>query len=161
MSHTKPKTTYWICDSCHQPIGSVDDGWVEWVTYAENKGTDHGLRLVHHVPASPRKRGCQYDEDALFAKNEGMVNDLGLDHFVGPDGLTALLELTTSSTLPKEEIVLMIQRLHVPGYEIARLHIDAAIAEGIIEPNMAPGFHWQDEIARVLDWAKKKGRTPI
>ncbi|XHR31043.1 MAG: hypothetical protein ACFUZC_10870 [Chthoniobacteraceae bacterium] len=46
----------------------------------------------------------------------------------------------------------MIKRLHIHGYEHARLHFDEAIANGVFEPNTALGYHPQEDIKAVLDW---------
>lgn len=52
----------------------------------------------------------------------------------------------------------MIQRLQTPGYEQARLHADRAVQEGVISPNLAPGFFWQEQIEEVIAWAEERQR---
>jgi NCAIR mutase (PurE)-related protein len=89
-----------------------------------------------------------------------MLQDAALEDFLGADGLTDLLELLSRGELPQEQVVEMIKRLHTPGYERARFHVEAAAREGIIEPNMAPGFYSQQDIIRVVEWADAQGLKP-
>lgn len=152
----------WVCDTCGQTIAKGIDGYVQWITLevdGETKGRD--LTIVHHVPASPRKSknrpyGCQFDEKAELAKDEGIVSDSDLPSFLGPDGLMRLLIMLTEGELPPKTILEVIKRLHIPGYERVRLHFRRAIAEGLFEPNTPEGFYWQSEIQAVLDWAKEE-----
>lgn len=140
----------WQCDTCGKKIKAVEDGWVEWITVVnQKKGTSTGrdLRLVH-------KGKCQFNERAENDKDGGIVGDLGLADFLGPDGLVALLELLDRGEIPQVDVIAMIQRLHVPGYEQARPHFKRAISEGVIEPNMAPGFYVQSDIEAVIAWEK-------
>ena len=112
----------WICDTCGEPIEKVEDGWVEWLHKSDNGiYIDKGLRLVHHKPASPLKTngGCQYKEQESF-KDGFTVGDLPLKYFLNDGGLMLLLEKFVSTTLPKEEIIELIKRLHIKDYEKAR-----------------------------------------
>ncbi|MBN8233362.1 hypothetical protein JYK02_38180 [Corallococcus macrosporus] len=104
--------------------------------------------------------GCQYDAREEFQRDRATLADLGLESFLGADGLTDLLSLFSQDNLPAVELIRMIQRLHTPGYEQARFHVSAATADGVIAPDLPPGFYWQDELARVLDWAESQGRKP-
>jgi hypothetical protein len=154
-----PETSRWYCDTCGEAIRHAQDGWVEWLVRLEDsKPIGRGFRLVHHQPASPRPQGCQYDSDQEYQRDRSTISDVPLTDFLGHDGLTYLLEVLSRGLLPQEEVVEMIKRLHTPGYERARLHAQAAIAAGIIEPNMAPGFYWQRDIAAVLDWVATQNR---
>jgi hypothetical protein len=147
----------WICDTCHETINSVDDGWFEWksVPKADGEyGGRIGFRLVHAGTKGPNgRKGCMYNERG-FAKGESLA-DLPLEQFVGPDGLMNLLEFLSDSP-GSDELIEMIKRLHVPGYEGARLHFDRAIREGVFEPNSKPGFHSQRQIERVRTWLEEK-----
>jgi hypothetical protein len=58
--------------------------------------------------------------------------------------------------VPKEEALEMIKRLHIPGYEEARHYFDEAIAEGVYEPNTAPGFPHQSQINAVLTYVRER-----
>jgi hypothetical protein len=145
-------TTKWFCDTCGQQIQSVKDGWVEWIKCKDADGRYYGrwLRLVHHRPSSPLTKGCQYDESHEYKMDCGIVNDLSLESFVEADGLMQLLSLLSHGDAPQAEIIEMIQRIHIPGYEEARPYFQEAISEGEIEPNLPEGFYWQSSIARVI-----------
>ncbi|MFE8595829.1 hypothetical protein [Archangium violaceum] len=156
-----PATLRWYCDTCGQSIRHSRDGWVEWLIRTEGScRLGRGFRLVHHQPASPRPQGCQYDGDQEYQRDRSIVCDVALDDFLGHDGLTYLLEVLSRGELPQEQVVEMIKRLHTPGYERARFHVQSAAAEGVIEPNMATGFYSQGDITRVLDWADDEDRKP-
>ena len=83
-----------------------------------------------------------------------------LDNYVGPDGLMDLLAFLYDKDFKDDtEVLEMIKRLHVPGYEHAFRHFDAAIAAGVFEPNTAPGYYSQRDIKAVLEWLKDKDRS--
>lgn len=145
----------WICDSCGGHIEKVEDGWVEWITFTGPTGEEVGrdMRLVHIKPASPRKGslyGCQFDDNKEYKRDKGMVNDMPLDDFMGSNGLMYLLMMSARNVPPKEQVIEMIKRLHIPGYEFARFHFKRAEAEGILEPSYPGGFYTQNEIETVL-----------
>ncbi len=145
----------WFCDFCGEAIKKVEDGWVEWIEILHEDGsvTGRDLRLVHHRPASPLKdspHACQFNGKAEYKKDKGSVSDLGLESFIGPDGLMYLLSFLIRGHLPKEDVIRMILRLHIPGYELARRHFDRAVRSGLIEQDNYPGFFTQEQIAEVL-----------
>lgn len=154
----------WICDECGQIIEKAEDGWVEWletpVPGTKYKYKGGGLRLVHHVPASPRQNsremGCQYNGDTEFRKNGAQVSDLSLTDFLGADGLMNLLEMIHREEVPKKEALEMTKRLHIPGYEHTRHHFNEAIAEGVYEPNRTEGYPFQYQIESIKKWAKDR-----
>lgn len=134
----------WICDSCGKTIATVEEGWVEW--HHVVGGDERGLRLVH-------KAGCQYDRDALFKDGKRLVSDLALEDFLGPDGLMLLLSFfVVKPAMPREEVIEMIKRLHVAGYELTRLHLAEARADDVYEPNTHEAFPWQSDIEAVKNW---------
>ncbi len=146
----------WICDSCGERIGDVEDGWVEWLKRRESDELKaRGLRVVHRRPASPRgaNAGCQYDQDAEFSRDESTVSDSALQFFLGTDGLIQLLSFIDEGSLPKDEVLEMIKRLHVPGYEQARFHFVAAISDGAFEPNTREGYYRRADIQATIKWA--------
>ena len=152
----------WICDTCGQIIAKAKDGWIEWLERKEGeKFKGRGLRLVHAYPASPRQPGrCQYDGQREFQENQSTISDLDLESYLGPDGLTDLLSYIGEGQLPNlptEEVLEMIKRLHVPGYEHARDHFEAAIREGVFEPNRPKGFYPTVDIEATLAFVKEEG----
>jgi hypothetical protein len=80
------------------------------------------------------------------------LHDSHLNSFLGTDGLMLLLSMLAEGDLPKEEVLEMIKRLHIPGYEHARFHFERAIAQGVIEPHMPPGYYDQSDINAVLEF---------
>ena len=149
---------YWICDSCGEKIADVEHGWVEWLVRKEDeKRVGRALRLVHHCSArDPLNGKCQYKEAEEFHKDKSTIGDLPLKNLVGADGLMELLSMLAEGELAKEEVLEMIKRLHVPGYEQARHHFDDAISYGVIEPNTLPGYYSTREIAKTLEFINAK-----
>ncbi|RYU93808.1 hypothetical protein [Emticicia agri] len=147
------KTENWTCDTCGQPIKRIKDGWIEWLSKADSL-EGYGLRLVHHKSASPlaTSHGCYYDEEKTIREENAFVANSAVDYYLGADGLVNLLELMHGDLLPKNEVIEMIMRLHVPGYEQARKYIETAMAEGIIREKEFPEFRTQDELQVVIDW---------
>lgn len=151
----------WTCDRCGETIKTAGDGWLQWISVPTEAG-GHKMRdltLVHHVPASPRKQkdehGCQFDQSAEFHKDSGIIEDLGLEAFCGEDGLTHLLSILVEAGSSQADVIEMLKRIHVRGYEQARFHFERAIAEGVIETNLPPGFYWQSQIRTVLEWMER------
>ncbi len=149
-------TDKWVCDTCGQTIKEAHDGWVEWIIARDEEGNSRGrdMRIVHHYPASPLKDkgipGCQFDQDFEYSKDGGIVLDLPLEDLLRPDGLMKLLAMISIGEVPAGEVIEVIKRLHIPGYEQARPYFDQAIYEGIIEPDMPDGFYWQEQIKAVI-----------
>ena len=142
----------WTCDSCGGLISDVEEGWVEWIDYTDESGNRKGrdLRLVHHNAIDSENTQCQFDSARERAKDGGSISDLPLKCFLGPDGLTALLAMIAEDELPKEMVIEMICRLHVPGYERARPFMDKAIAEGIISLDRPRGLYSQNQVKTIL-----------
>ena len=148
----------WICDSCRQPITKVEHGWVEWLTRREGgKEIGRGLRLVHHCTAhDPLNGRCQYNSRAEYERDHSGLSDLPLTSFVGPDGLIKLLSLIANEEVPTHQVLEMIKRLHVPGYEQARFYFEDAIADGVFEPNTRRDYYSLCQINAVLEYSRKK-----
>jgi len=146
----------WTCDTCGGRITEAKDGWVEWL-YEHDSDREYGLRLVHHRPASPRPGGCQYDGREEFARSRNSVKDLELPFFLSPDGLMQLLQMVSDGRFSdREEVLEMIKRLHVPGYEKAHRHLEAAVAEGVYEPNAPLMYPFQDQIQLTNEWLDRE-----
>jgi hypothetical protein len=151
----KPNT--WTCDSCGEPITNAKDGWVEWLTRDEDDvRIGRGLRLVHHCSAHvPLDTRCQYNERVEHAADGSIVSDLPLESYLGTTGLIDLLSLIAEKRIPVEEVLELIKRLHVPGYEQARFHFDAAIEAGAFDPNTMPGYYSAKDIAATLKYIEE------
>jgi hypothetical protein len=124
----------WICDRCGLVIEKAADGWVQWREFgAESKtrklcgerALGRDLQLVHANSASPlpikagEAYGCQFnDDDPAY-----MSMDLSLTEFLGPDGLLHLLDFIAKNSVETAEVLEIIKRLHVPGYEQNRVPI--------------------------------------
>lgn len=140
-------TTSWICDQCGKAIASVGEGWLEWLRYRVAPGdaaSGSHARIVHHVVASPQG-GCYYNEDAALQAG-ATIADGHLESYLGPDGLMRLTELLLTRALPQDEVAELIRRLHVPGYEAARM-LEARLSH--VRNRETALF--QDEIAEILD----------
>lgn len=156
-----PETTCWRCDKCGELIQEAEHGWIEWLSRGpmEEPPRGRGLRLVHHAEFSPiyDSGGCQYRPGVDFNVRGGeVIADGDLECYLGDDGLTRLLSLLARQEVPTEEILEMIKRLHTPGYELARLHVREAIAEGVLEPNLPDGYYYQCQIENIIDFVNNR-----
>jgi hypothetical protein len=107
------------------------------------------------LPASPHEYpGCQFDQKRELAKDGGTVSDFPLTSFLGPDGLMRLLLMAHEATVPLPQVIKMVKRLHIPGYERARQFFRAAIRDGVFEPNMPEDFYKQVDIEATLKYAR-------
>ena len=139
-------TTSWICDACGEIIEREQLGQLAFL--GRRDGTAYGLRLVLSASSSPRTAGCHYETEEL---PKGVVaRTLEAAAPLGPSALMELLEFVATERLPKDEVVEMIKRLHVPGYEHARFHLDDAYSKGLIERRNAAGFPNEQQIRIVL-----------
>ncbi|USQ12952.1 hypothetical protein J2N86_09580 [Legionella lytica] len=153
--HSKQLVETWICDSCDELIQRPEDGRVEWIV-SMNEAKD--LRLVHHARSGSHGQSCQYNCTSVYQKYKGIINDVSLSMFLGADGLMQLLSLIAEQRLPQNQVLEMIKRLHIPGYEHTRHHFNEAIGQLVFEPNTAPGFYLQHNINAVLEWTRSTNR---
>jgi hypothetical protein len=155
---------YWICDTCGGKIHSPEEGMIEWYSVDDEKGIRRraNLRLVHGPAASPliklnlKRKGCAFDMREESFWSAGWVENRPLGEFLGPDGLMRLLSLISEGEFPVAEVVKMIKRLHIPGYEMARDCFRAATFEGILAPGIQVDFCSQRDIAAVLKWMEER-----
>ena len=145
-------TRYWICDKGGKKIESVKDGWVEWLIPTKNnipETHNKGMRIVHAT-------NCLYT-DWECDKENAIPGDDSLENFYGPDGLMNLLQFVSDDMFEnKEEVLEIIKRIHIPGYEYARNFIDAAISEGVYEPNTKENYCSQNDIRKIIDFSSKE-----
>lgn len=147
------KSKKWICDTCGKEV-TADNGIVEWITLYNNgsyKGKE--LRIVHGTDE------CAYNEKVLDTGRKESSSERDLCFFLGADGLMDLLSMVSDDILPKEEVLEIIKRIHISGYEQARLYFDEAISEGVFEPNTKPNYYKQSDIKAVLKFIKKKNKN--
>lgn len=141
------KTNYWICDKCGEKIEKAEDGWVQWLEPYSESGIvgAKGLQIVHHVK-------CIYNADIAF-KQGYIINDNSLETFQGPDGLMQFLRMLSDDEFAdKEEVLEIIKRIFIPGYELARNYFDEAIYNNIFEPNTKEGYYYQNNISSTIEY---------
>ena len=67
-----------------------------------------------------------------------------------------LLEMIHEERAPTNELLELIKRIHINGYERARSHFPAALDAEIIVNDVAPGYWRQDALQRILDFAERR-----
>jgi hypothetical protein len=103
-----------------------------------------------------KRKGCEFDLRLGLFKAEGTIDKQQLSEFLGPDGLMRLLSFIAEGNFPVAEVLTMIKRLHVPGFEVARDYFGAAASEGIIRLGTPDAYHDQGDINAVLQWLKAR-----
>lgn len=153
----------WICDHCGEEIAEAKDGWLEWKCKPIRRDGrelrwNYDFRIVHHSLASPREDSekCYYPLDTMKNVDGGTVSDMHLDHMNGHDGLIKLLEMIHYDLCDAKEVISIIRRIFIPGYELARDYFVMAASESVFEPNSPPDFHGSHQIELVVDWLKRR-----
>lgn len=128
-------TAKWFCDKCNQPINKPEAGYVEWLRKIDNDELS-GFHIVH-------QETCLYDEEYIFREEKCTVPGHHLLEFLGEDGLIRLLRFLSVDNLKnKEEVLELIKRLHIRGYESARFYFSKAYSEDIIDgPNEVGSYY--------------------
>lgn len=139
------ETNYWICDSCGEKIDKLEDGYLQWLNVNKsNERISKNIKIVHH------NNDCQFNEREEFLTNNATVGDMSLEYFAGPDGLTRLLEMISDNMFEdKEEILEIIKRIHIPGYEKTRPYFEKAVRENIFEPNTKLKYFVQRDLESI------------
>ena len=145
----------WRCGNCNELITSIEAGWVEWLVNEDASGKTRvrGVRLVHTL--------CRYDDRREFRANRSLVEGLSLERFVGPDGLMLFLSLIAQGEMPRADLLELVKRVHIPGYEQTRELFRDAIHGGAVAPLIGDGFYTQSEIHEVLNWAFGTVPSPV
>ena len=146
----------WRCDSCAGMITSVEGGWVEWLASEDKHGNDivSGLRLVHRGRRkNAPNHSCRYDPLEEFRSGRTIVEGLPLERLVGADGLMILLSLLAVGELPHHEILELVKRVQIPGYELVRNLPPRGQHLELRSPVLGHGYYLQSEIWEMLDWA--------
>ena len=129
------ETIEWICDYCDRKIVNSDLGWLMWISEVDPElGQRHTeLQLIHNT--LPRPDGCQLNDRYLSSNNRGISQGEPIRNFLGSDGLMMLLEFPCRyPTFPVKDVVEIIKRLHIPGYEATRMYIGDAISSQFTPP---------------------------
>jgi len=148
----------WRCDSCADMITSVPAGWVEWLASEDIHGNDilRGFRLVHRGrQKNARNHNCRYDPLEEFRSGRTIVEGLPLERLVGTDGLMILLSLMAEGELPHREILVLIKRVQIPGYELVRNLSPRGQHSKLLFPVLSRGYYLQSEIREMLGWANQ------
>jgi hypothetical protein len=145
----------WRCDSCADIITSIQAGWVEWLASEDKHGKDilRGLRLVHRGRQNSHK--CRYDPLEEFRNGRTIVEGLPLERLVGADGLMILLSLLAEGELPHREILELIKRVQIPGYELVRNLSPRGQNSKHLSPVLSHGYYLQSEIREMLGWGNQ------
>ena len=107
MSNGTHTPTNFRCEVCGRQIERVEDGRLSW--FEPDDASRRNLRLTH--------RECLPAQEAEFERDGAILQDLQLQRYLGSDGLQELLRLLTVSDDFNLDVIWMIIRLHVPGYE--------------------------------------------
>jgi hypothetical protein len=148
----------WRCDSCGDIISNVESGWLEWLASEDKHGNDvlRGLRLVHRGhQRNVRNHKCRYDPREEFRSGNTIVEGLPLERVVGADGLMVLLSLLAEGELPQREILEMVKRVQIPGYELVRNLSLRARHLKLPCPVLGPGYYLQSELCEMLAWTNR------
>lgn len=154
-SNRRDRFKGWRCDSCADMITSVQAGWVEWLASEDKHGNDilRGLRLVHR--GRQKNHNCRYDPLEEFRSGRTIVEGLALESLVGADGLMILLSLLAEGELPHREILELVKRVQIPGYELVRNLSSRGQRSKLLSPVLRHGYYLQSEIRQMLGCANQ------
>lgn len=112
-------------------INKPEGDYVEWLRDNQNDNSNN-FHLVHN------RNKCLYSEKIEMGKGYS-IPGLHLQCFLDEDGLMRFLEiLDTYNLVNPYEIIELIKRTQITGYEQARFHFEKGSSEGIID---GPGEH--------------------
>lgn len=154
------------CDTCDQLIQAPEQGMVEWIESMDEPA--HSFRIVHHIEYSPkadseiprsekpRPQGCYKHQNTV--KNK----DIGLDKFLGKDGLVKLIHFIDVGPyhVPKydgvqfedgREFAELFRRLQLPYYEEARKYWDRAKQDGFFEGANEMWIYQPEVLEEIID----------
>jgi len=108
----------WVCDACGARINIAADGCVQWVRLDREEGrVIFELHLVHADNSRPPG-----DELKCTVDGANTIATYPLVGLLGATGLQRLFEFTANPNWPLEEVLEMMRRLHMEGYEARRFH---------------------------------------
>jgi hypothetical protein len=142
-----------ICDTCGQIINSIDDGYVEWLSYHDetlNERIAKDFRIIHH------KTKC-FKLDHKYGQST-----LPLKEFTGTTGLIHLLKLLDIGPFHEpiysrpdikdfREYTEFFRRLTLPYYEEARQWWSEATSDGYLENYNEIPIYFPDNLKRMIE----------
>ena len=116
----------WQCDRCNKMIHGADNAWLRWRKNL-NDGTYYDFKIVHYPV-------CEQPSPKVQSTRLAEPGD-PLTEYLGDDGLIRLLELIVHTEgKDQDDLLKLIQRLHIPGYESAHVHFENAFKKGGLVP---------------------------
>src|SRR5437899_2120845 len=99
LTMNRANKTQLVCDTCGEPIKRHKEGLVEFVRLGGDDDRQTA-RIVH-------QGACVYAPGATVAQIGGGYRFYRLDNFVGPDGLTVLLDMLAEddATFERDAVV--------------------------------------------------------
>ena len=106
--------TEWLCDKCGEMIIKPEDGWLEWFRPVDGGLTDEqGYTIRHH--------DCRQDDNRMFKQGK-ILSHVHLHHANSNSDLENFLQrLDDGLCKDKSELIEIIKRLHIVGYEAERI----------------------------------------
>lgn len=115
-------------------INKPEEGYIEWLRDMHNNKSKK-FHLVHN------RNKCLYNEEIETGKGH-IVPGNHLYYFLEEDGLMRFLSILDNDNLEDPfEVVELIKRTHITGYEQARFHLDKATSAGIIDGPRNNGYY--------------------
>jgi hypothetical protein len=146
----------WHCASCPKLIRSVNDGWVEWLASEDESGATilSGLRMVH-------RESCRYDVRTVFRNTRSVAEGLSLECFVGPDGLSLLLSFLAEGDLPAAEVIRLVKRVQIPGYELACNLLGQENLAAVLPPALGHECYSSAELTELITGALEEPQSAV
>ena len=142
----------WVCDRCGLRIDRPEHAVVEWLDPKPRPPAPragYAVQIVHRRPYGPN---CRYGSAEDFGRGRDGVGSRPLTDFVGVDGLTLLLRMLVTGRLEAAEAEELFRRVRLPGYDLVKAHLHAAVDAGVLGEEGDPRFPTLEEVGRVLDW---------
>lgn len=145
----------WVCDTCGDPILSVDDGYVEFIRETEAPYRASQFHIVHQRSSSPI--GACYQHEHARGRA-----DLALRDFTGGRGQARLLsfldvgpefapDFEGPGVLDLREFTDFARRLTIPYYEEARQHWKAAWRDGFFDGTDGVYGYFPDQLRLIAE----------
>lgn len=155
-----------ICDTCYEVIRRPEEGWVEWLSYPDEKEGDplaRHFRIVHHYTYSPlihRTHRCypfvgnlnaNHMELTYFTKAPIPVLLMWLHvdkRVANPHGLRRIKSM--------DAFMEFFRRLTIPYYEEARHYMAQAVADDFFEEAWTEHMYRPERLRGVIQKYKPR-----